>query len=245
MPSSLFTALILAPLTHIAVSAAILPRGSLTWSPCTDEASAAGSPAVQCSQLDVPLDYTNASAGQLTLELLKYPATASKCKGSILYNPGGPGGSGRDDLTLLGPWLSIRSMLGGEFDILAWDPRGTGNTLTYSCYDSQQERAAALEKTPEASDATNTSLIEVWDASGAVAEACASKAAAFGELVGTAFTARDMMQIVDALNEDGLLRYWGHSYGTVLGMTVAAMFPDRMDRLVLDGVVNPNDYYHD
>ena len=52
-----------------------------------------------------------------------------------------------------------------------------------------------------------------------------------------------MMQIVDALNEDGLLRYWGFSYGTVLGATVAAMFPDRMDKVVLDGVVNPHSYY--
>ncbi|CAL8580361.1 hypothetical protein XPA_006090 [Xanthoria parietina] len=52
-----------------------------------------------------------------------------------------------------------------------------------------------------------------------------------------------MMQIVDALGEDGLLRYWGFSYGTVLGATVAAMFPDRMDKVVLDGCVNPHDYY--
>ncbi|KAL8940270.1 MAG: hypothetical protein Q9211_002369 [Gyalolechia sp. 1 TL-2023] len=51
------------------------------------------------------------------------------------------------------------------------------------------------------------------------------------------------MQIVDALDEDDLLRYWGLSYGTVLGATVAAMFPDRMDKLVLDGCLNPRDYY--
>ena len=64
-----------------------------------------------------------------------------------------------------------------------------------------------------------------------------------GSLIGTGFVARDMMQIVEALNEDGLLRYWGFSYGTVLGETVAAMFPDKVDKLVLDGVLNPHDYY--
>ncbi|KAL8647820.1 MAG: hypothetical protein Q9226_006274 [Calogaya cf. arnoldii] len=52
-----------------------------------------------------------------------------------------------------------------------------------------------------------------------------------------------MMQIVDALDEDRLLRYWGFSYGTALGATVAAMFPDRMDKVVLDGCLNPHDYY--
>lgn len=51
------------------------------------------------------------------------------------------------------------------------------------------------------------------------------------------------MQIVDALGEDGLLRYWGFSYGTALGATVAAMFPKRMDKVVLDGVLNPHQYY--
>ncbi|KAI4245683.1 MAG: hypothetical protein L6R42_010125 [Xanthoria sp. 1 TBL-2021] len=52
-----------------------------------------------------------------------------------------------------------------------------------------------------------------------------------------------MMQIVDALGEDGLLRCWGFSYGTALGETVAAMFPERMDKVVLDGCLNPHDYY--
>jgi pimeloyl-ACP methyl ester carboxylesterase len=36
----------------------------------------------------------------------------------------------------------------------------------------------------------------------------------------------------------------GFSYGTVLGATVAAMFPERMDRVILDGVVNVQEYYH-
>ncbi|KAK6075460.1 TAP domain-containing protein [Seiridium cupressi] len=54
----------------------------------------------------------------------------------------------------------------------------------------------------------------------------------------------DLIQVVDALGEDSLLRYWGFSYGTLLGATVAAMFPDRMDKLLLDGVVNGHNYYH-
>ena len=52
-----------------------------------------------------------------------------------------------------------------------------------------------------------------------------------------------MMQIVDALGENGLLNYWGFSYGSALGATVAAMFPERMGKVVLDGVLNPFDYF--
>ena len=97
---------------------------------------------------------------------------------------------------------------------------------------------------------------------------CGEKMKDIGGLVGTSFVARDMMQIVDALEEDGKLRYWGKyclyksnhtfeyrcvfahilvgiSYGTVLGAVVADMFPDRMDSLILDGVVNGHLYYYD
>lgn len=65
-----------------------------------------------------------------------------------------------------------------------------------------------------------------------------------GELMGTAFVARDINALFEALHEDGLIRYWGSSYGTLLGTTLAAMFPEKIDRMVVDGNINPIDYYH-
>lgn len=59
-----------------------------------------------------------------------------------------------------------------------------------------------------------------------------------------ASVARDMVKIVDALREDGLLRFWGISGGTIMGATFAAMFPDRVDRVVLDGVADSEEYYN-
>lgn len=76
------------------------------------------------------------------------------------------------------------------------------------------------------------------------AEYCSQSAYEASTLIGTAFTARDALHIVSALGEDGMLRYWGSSYGTLLGSTMAAMFPDKIDRMVLDGNINPTDYYH-
>lgn len=81
-----------------------------------------------------------------------------------------------------------------------------------------------------------------YEGAAAYAEICYTSANETGELIGTAFTARDMIQIIDALGEDGLLRYWGLSYGTQLGDTFAAMFPERVDRMLLDANMNPHDY---
>ena len=84
-----------------------------------------------------------------------------------------------------------------------------------------------------------------WDDGTWYASSCANTEgnAEIGRFLGTPFVVRDMVRIVDALEEDGLLRFWGRSYSTVLGQTFAAMFPDRIGRMFLDSNVRANDYY--
>ncbi|KAK4892594.1 hypothetical protein LTR27_008870 [Elasticomyces elasticus] len=134
-------------------------------------------------------------------------------------------------------------MTGGVYDLITFEPRGLGVTIPYSCYHSDAERQAAAAATPLALNSSDTAVGAIWAASGALAELCYENAGDVGRFVGTSFVARDIMQVVDALGEDGLLRYYGFSYGTTLGATVAAMFPDRMDKLLFDGVVNPTEYW--
>jgi pimeloyl-ACP methyl ester carboxylesterase len=92
-------------------------------------------------------------------------------------------------------------------------------------------------------NASDAALGSIWATSEIFAETCLEAQAETGEYIGTAFAARDIMRAVDALGGDGLLRYWGISYGTVLGATLAAMFPDRIGRMMLDGVANVHEYY--
>ena len=86
---------------------------------------------------------------------------------------------------------------------------GTGDTLPFSCYLNDSDRTQALLKIPSTTNISDVAIGTSWAVHQTLAENCYDNAREVGELIGTAFVARDMMQIVDALQEDGLLRYWG------------------------------------
>jgi hypothetical protein len=77
---------------------------------------------LDCATLSVPLDYSNPNDGRsIDLQLIRAKATKEPFKGSILTNPGGPGGSGVQEIALAGPLYS--EYVGGHHDIIGFDPR--------------------------------------------------------------------------------------------------------------------------
>ncbi|KAH6885292.1 TAP-like protein-domain-containing protein [Thelonectria olida] len=198
---------------------------------------------MQCGNLNVPLDYTDPhSKTKLELDLLRVKATKKPSKGSIILNFGGPGISGKADFAFYA--RQILGATGGYHDLVTFVPRGTDQTIRFSCYGTDEERSYASVLNPViAGNSSDTAVGRIWAESRIFDATCGAVQNETGRFVGTAFVARDVMQIVDALDEDGMLRYWGVSYGTVLGETTAAMFPKRIDKMVLDGVVNPYEYY--
>ncbi|KAE8420287.1 TAP-like protein-domain-containing protein [Aspergillus pseudocaelatus] len=217
----------------------------IAWGPCQDEGV---TEPTQCGNLTVPLDYTEPDSGKtIQLQLLKVPAIREPKKGTILFNFGGPGLEAR--LSLFGDGDILQALTGGHYDLIAHDPRGTANTLTAYCSTNVTEKLAIgtesrLNDFPKPSD--EMGIGRQWAGSGLYARYCSEgELKENGAYLSTAFTARDLMQIVDTVTDDGLLKYWGFSYGTVLGSTVAAMFPDRVDKLILDGVMNPHQYFND
>lgn len=186
----------------------------------------------ECATLDVPRDWDDPVGGTIELALARIPARGTPI-GSLLLNPGGPGGSGLD-LLARDP---VTDPVGVRYDLVSWDPRGVGRSTGLSCGDAVPR---FLSQDPEPDDDGETVALE--SSAAAVAKECASSDGALLAHMRTEDTARDMEAIRAALGEEKL-NYIGYSYGTHIGQMYASLFPERVDRMVLDGVVDPDESF--
>ncbi|WP_128429676.1 alpha/beta hydrolase [Streptomyces cyaneus] len=198
-------------------------RQKVTWAKCPGE----GLPKdLQCGKVTVPLDYARPRAGKLDLALARYRATGEK-QGSVLLNFGGPGGPGIPEFAEGGK--EFMELTDG-YDIVTFDPRGVGRSSPVSCGDGEEDIAVTGDGTEIGRDPQSV-LKQLRKA----ADACARHSGPVLPHIGTVNTSRDMDVIRQALG-DKKLNYLGFSYGTRLGAVYAAQFPERVGRLVLDGV---------
>jgi pimeloyl-ACP methyl ester carboxylesterase len=188
----------------------------------------------QCATAKVPLDYSKPSSGQLSLSLIRLPATNKNQRiGSLFTNPGGPGGSGVNFVRQAAQ--SFGSDLRERFDIVGFDPRGVGTSDPIRCLTGPQlDKYFATDTTPD----DQKELDALAAQSEGFAEGCESKSAARLGYVGTVNAARDM-DVLRAAVGDEKFTYYGASYGTYLGAFYAEQFPKKVRALVLDGAVDP------
>ncbi|KAM4055849.1 TAP-like protein [Hirsutella rhossiliensis] len=159
-----------------------------------------------------------------------------------MLNFGGPGLTARETLANLASLL--QALCGGRYNLIAFDPRGTGNTVPFTCYDRAYWMQTFFEDPIAPNDPDEIPLGKLWSRGSIVSNLCAKKHSETGRMIGTTFVARDIVRVAEALGEDGLVRYWGFSYGSTLGATLISMFPDKVDKVILDGVQNPHEYYN-
>jgi pimeloyl-ACP methyl ester carboxylesterase len=204
---------------------------SFVWKACDDSTSTT---VVQCSTLKVPYDYDNPSAGTFTLYVKKRPATNPSLRiGSMMVNPGGPGFGGSSLADDADYYFSTD--LTDHFDIIAWDPRGTGATSpSVDCVDNY-DQYFGLDSPPDTPDEKQALI----DASQAFNDECMANSGEILPYISTQASATDMNSIRQALGEDKI-SYFGFSYGSELGATWATMFPQTVRAAVLDGAVDPN-----
>ena len=190
---------------------------------------------VQIGSLQVPVDYNDPSKGTFDLHVARHLATdPSKRIGSLLVNPGGPGFGG--SVLAMNAAEIYGAALTERFDIIGWDPRGTGlSTPAIDCIDDYDRYFASVDITPD--DAAERQ--QIVDLAKEFETKCSTKNADILQFIGTNNSARDIDSIRQALGEDKI-SYFGFSYGSELGATWATLFPSTVRAAVLDGASDPN-----
>ena len=196
----------------------------LQWKSCYEN--------YQCTDLLVPIDYTELKTGTFNISVLKYPTTGAKKLGSLIVNPGGPGGSGVD-YAYAAEYLFTPEIL-EAYDIVGFDPRGVGRSEPILCLsDKELDANYASDSKPDNEQEFTRTLIE----SKKFIQQCAEKNKHLTSF-STSNAARDMDILRQAVG-DKQLNYMGKSYGTFLGTLYAQFFPAKVGRMVLDGAVDP------
>ncbi|HEY6424466.1 MAG TPA: alpha/beta hydrolase [Pseudonocardiaceae bacterium] len=217
---------------------------SLSWAACPSFATsphdkkAYADTGLQCAYLEVPLDYSQPNGRTIKVGLLRQPASDPAHRiGSLVINPGGPGGSGMSAAAGLAGEVKDNE-LGRRFDLVGFDPRGIGASQpqvqcrTPAERDAERQMNLGVDSSP--AGVTTTEDREKADDAGCVSRTGADVLAH----VGTREVVRDMDVMRSALGDDKLT-YLGYSYGTRIGTTYAEAFPGNVRAMILDGAVDP------
>jgi pimeloyl-ACP methyl ester carboxylesterase len=202
----------------------------IEWKACEGSTSTE----VECGNIEVPFDYADPDQGSFVLYVKKHNASSPADRiGSMMVNPGGPGFGG-SSLADDAQYYFSQDLI-DRFDIIAWDPRGTGeSTPAVNCVDTFDEYFG-LDSPPETPEEKQALI----DASQAFNDKCAENSGTILPYISTMASAQDINSLRLALGEEKV-SYFGFSYGSELGTTWATMFPETVRAIVVDGAVDPN-----
>jgi pimeloyl-ACP methyl ester carboxylesterase len=197
------------------------------WGPCEDDPVGL----FECATVDVPLDHADPTGSTIPIAVIRQPARGVDRIGSVVFNPGGPGGSGLEFLSLA--VFGVPDPVADRFDLVSFDPRGVGASASVEC-DLVLDDGVTL--VPDDDRATWDRQLERYLAE---LDTCTTDPDGIAARLGTNNAARDLDLVREAIGDE-LLTYVGFSYGTRLGATYAELFPDHVRALVLDGAVAPS-----
>ncbi|MFD0891210.1 alpha/beta fold hydrolase, partial [Streptosporangium algeriense] len=211
-------------------------RQTLDWHGCRtgpndeigERLDAAGA---QCAEVTVPLDYRRPRGRTISVAISRIRATGpAERRGVLLINPGGPGGSGLQQVLLSG----LMPTVAARYDLIGMDPRFVGRSTPIHCRwttDTPTRSAGPTRRTFDEGAALMKRL----------ADGCVRGNRGLLPYATTRNTARDM-DVVRAVLGEPRLSYLGYSYGTYLGAVYTQMFGGRAGRVVLDSAVGPDVY---
>ena len=208
-------------------------EGAIEWSPCEDDMAAQAG--LECATLDVPLDPSTPEGSTIELALARQPSTGPEQDrvGSLIVNPGGPGGSGIEFLASAA--TAFPTDLTDQFDLVTFDPRGVAASSPVRCLDdATKDRQLAGDLSPDTAEELDRAVADRKE----FLAGCEANSSEMIRHMSTADVAADLDRIREAVGDDELT-YLGFSYGTEIGAAYATLFPDTTRALVLDGSVSP------
>jgi pimeloyl-ACP methyl ester carboxylesterase len=210
---------------------------SLAWKDCSQVPDLV----VECASQSVPLDYDRPGGKTIDIAVARVPAKDQAHRiGSLFFNLGGPGGTQVDFLQLGG--VALFDALNERYDVVGFDPRGVGQSSpSIDCKVNQETEGPSSQPFPTP---LTLDLRALLTKDQRYLRRCAALNGKILSHVSTADTARDMDVLRNAVGDDKL-SYLGFSYGTFLGATYAALFPNKFRALVLDGPLDADEYLSD
>lgn len=216
------------PLAKVDPKLAKFVNQKISWYDCGDKLAGK-----ICADIEVPLDYQKPDDKTIKIHVL-WVKTDKEKKGTIFVNPGGPGSGG----TELAARFERKNL--ENFDIVGWDPRGTGKSEGLKCLDGPATDKYFAASNYPLSNADRKS-IEAKEKT--FAEACASKYPDLIDKISTLDTVQDLDLLRQIFGSEKL-DYLGYSYGTYLGAVYASKYPNNIGHMVLDAPVNMDDGVH-
>jgi pimeloyl-ACP methyl ester carboxylesterase len=205
------------------VTAAAEPAAStINWQPCGEDA-----PGVDCATIEVPLDYARPHGKQIHIGLARRPATDQAHRiGSVLVDPGGPGGSG---VAFVMGGDTVTPDVAARFDQVGFDPRGINTSSQLLCDAGLDDQVNAAKHPTNQAEFDRLATLNR-----ALHDSCRANSDGLAEHVDNLNTARDMDAVRKALGEKKLT-FVGYSYGSLMGQQYAQLFPRNVRALVMDG----------
>ncbi|WP_328381767.1 alpha/beta hydrolase [Streptomyces sp. NBC_00400] len=219
----------------VAIAAARAAKKGINWQACPADWGLK-SP-IRCGYVTVPLDYARPNGRTIKIAVDRAVSTGSKKErqGALVYNPGGPGGSGMKFPARITTKSPLWAKTAKAYDFVGFDPRGVGHSAPISCMNPQEfVKAPKADPVPgsEADKLAQRKLAKEY------ADGCAERSGGLLPYMTTKNTVRDLDVIRAGLGEKKL-NYLGVSYGTYLGAVYGTLFPDHVRRMLVDSVVNP------
>ena len=205
-------------------------RPTIRWSNCSvDDPSS-----IRCGFITVPLDHKHREHGTLELGMVRLSATKSSRLGTLYYNPGGPGGIASDyvlEATREGSQNFGQSIL-QNYDIVGLDPRGVGMSQPVKCDPHiYNERVSSFPT-------TDAGFQDLLVHNRRLGKSCAELTGPLINYLDTVSVARDLELVRQAINDREKLNFFGRSYGSQIGQTYAELFPENINRMAMDGIVD-------